>query len=63
MSNTLGKLENRYLNTRKLAEDDTKKALKKAEKMKEAGGRTPVQRADTIEINPIKQDIVARPTV
>lgn len=60
---TLGTLENRYMNTRKLAEDDTKVALDKVKKMKEEGGRSPSRRADTIEINPEKPDLVARPTV
>lgn len=48
---TLGALERRYNVTRKLAEEDSVVALKKAQKMKQAA----------IEINPEKPDLTARP--
>ena len=52
---TLGALERRYNVTRKLAEEDSVVAIKKAQKMKQAARR------DTIKINPEKPDLTARP--
>ena len=55
----LGTVERRYSSSQKLAQEDTKKVLSKAEEKKKMGGLTATKQPPTpVEIDPMHTDII-----